>query len=78
MERSEESAFPLTDLTFLDDRITGSRSVPGLTVRELFAAMAMTGLLAHGRSLTEITAEMAVKHADALITALEGDKNAEL
>lgn len=44
---------------------------PGLTKRELFAAMAMQGLLACDRVSDLICATEAVAHADALLTALE-------
>lgn len=46
---------------------------PGLTKRELFAAMAMQGLLA-GNSDSPSIAAYAVWHADALIEALEATK----
>jgi hypothetical protein len=61
-------AFPTKDQT-------GGRW-SGLTVRELFAAMAMAGLLANPseRWQVAIVANIAVNHADALIAALnEGE-----
>ena len=63
-----ESAFPLAD--------HGEVLASGLTKRELFAVMAMQGLLAQesenwnfGGDIT-LMATSAVKHADALIAAL--------
>jgi hypothetical protein len=43
----------------------------GLTKRELFAAMAMQGLIARGSSYSLQDAGVAVRYADALLAALE-------
>lgn len=44
----------------------------GLSKREMFAAMAMQGLVAYGFSTDPSSAsDLAVKHADALIAELE-------
>lgn len=49
------------------------KSAPGLTKRELFAAMAMQGLLANAtlNQAREPIADLSVTHADALLTALD-------
>ena len=55
-------------------RPDGSRpieDIPGLTKRELFAAMAMVGFLVESRDSAETDAEVAVRAADALIAELE-------
>lgn len=46
---------------------------PGMTLREYYAGQAMVGVLASGQNLLNQnqTADFAVKHADALIAALE-------
>jgi len=56
--------------SFYDEKILGSSQ--GLNKRELFAAMAMQGLIASGSvyQMSEI-AEMAVGYADSLLIQLE-------
>ena len=75
---SSHSAFPATE--YYDERPIGGSS--GLTKRELFAAIAMQGLLSGGHYQSaqecaepgndpeQIIAEDAARYADALIKAL--------
>ena len=59
-----------------DDPITPQdphKDIKGLTKRELFAAMALQGLIAGGNTSEKGTAEMAVFFADALIRKLNGE-----
>ena len=53
-------------------------AVSGLTKRELFAAMAMQGLLSYGNELSNVSlaqiAPIAVEQADALLAQLEKKK----
>ena len=72
-KRGNEPAFPITDPTNDFHR-------PGLTKRELFAAMAMQGTLSdptpeHVALDVSEVAEIAVAQADALLAALEGDSD---
>lgn len=79
--RIQEAAFPVVNSPLFHEQY-------GLTKRELFAAMAMQGLLAAGEvhaaiykavekskvsSATECFAGAAVDYADALIAALESE-----
>ena len=50
---------------------------PGMTKRELFAAMAMQGLLANDDVPLSYIGAAAVKQADALLAALEGGRDDE-
>lgn len=74
MSRADESAFPSKQDTYSAEN--------GLTKRELFAAMAMQGMLAdhtlaigygksEGDELMENTVSSAVRYADALLAELE-------
>lgn len=63
-----DGAFP----TPLFDNEVQIDCLPGLTKRELFAALALAGLLAEpGDKPTRIFAEIAVEAADALIRELK-------
>ena len=67
MSNKNEPAFP-------GKRVNGvfTESFEGLTKREYFAAMAMTGLVAYSFSTDSREASaLAVRHADALIAELE-------
>lgn len=78
----DQQAFGFAATKYDDDGTPiGDLSRPGLTKREYFAAIAMQGLLSsdirsESRPLWEASdiAEMAVDQADALITALNGDR----
>ena len=64
---SDPFVFPITDMNVHLGPL-------GLTKRELFAALAMAGMLACSgrvRSLSEVEARLAVDYADALIAALD-------
>lgn len=65
-----------TGLTKEEMAVSGDKYHQGLTKREHLAAMAMQGLCTMGtdNSMPEYYADMAVKHADALLEALENDK----
>jgi hypothetical protein len=64
----QEAAFPVVVNLAMDARVEQG----GLTKRELFAAMAMLGLVVAGWSTDpRSAAELAVKHAAALLAALE-------
>lgn len=52
----------------------GFACAPGLTKRELFAAMALQGLTANPELLSHQRAAYAVEHADDLLAALEKSK----
>ena len=58
-----ESAFPLAD--------HGEVLADGLNKRELFAAMAMQGLISQGKQSPKQIAEVSVCYADALIARLQ-------
>ncbi len=66
--RQEDSAFGFAARLTRDEDIYNH----GLTKRELFAAMAMQGMLANGvdRHAAHVNAIYAVQHADALINEL--------
>uniref|UniRef100_A0A832H7Z3 Uncharacterized protein n=1 Tax=Oscillatoriales cyanobacterium SpSt-402 TaxID=2282168 RepID=A0A832H7Z3_9CYAN len=74
MTYAHHNAFP--GIEYYDERPIASH--PGLTTRELFAAMAMQGILAadmdwvdpEDRAVQTLTAKQAVSYADALIAAL--------
>lgn len=51
--------------------------MPGLTKRELFAAMAMQGLVASTALYPSECAKRSVEHADALLAALDVPKGNE-
>lgn len=71
----DKPAFPCVD--FLRDHPGGERReyFYGLTRRELFAAMAMQGILAKSGRYAEgkesVLAQYAIAHADALIAELD-------
>jgi len=71
MENKNQSAFPV----FLQEGLSSNSHVDiGLTKREHFAAMAMQGILAGGRSWTsdsDAVAKDAVIYADKLLKQLE-------
>lgn len=68
-----------------DKAVRGNDPASGMTIREMFAAMAMQGLLTdsglkkavyelakgEGQSPEQYISDMAVEHADALLAALE-------
>jgi hypothetical protein len=64
-------AFPLN---FIPGSSVWERA--GLTKRELFAAMAMQGLIARGISYSLQDAHTAVRYADAVLSALDVSKEA--
>jgi len=70
----DEPAFP----KMLSELATGPRKhwlAGGLSKRELFAAMAMQGIVVNGFTTWEAEAsKLAVRHADALIAELERTK----
>lgn len=86
-----DSAFPHMTLG-IDERYALTLSSGGLTKRELFAAMAMQGLLAcpmsqdglaaleaierekGNKEILRLTANSAVKYADALLAELEKER----
>lgn len=81
---AEAAAFPHTT-TSIDGNVKSTLTQHGLTKRELFAGMAMQGLLTdsglkksvyelakgEGQSPEQYISDMAVEHADALLAALE-------
>ncbi len=73
----DEYVYPLPNQVAYDFGDSVSLPQPGLTKRELFAGMAMQGLLAadsdQGLSL-DLAAKFAVGHADALLEQLEATK----
>ena len=74
-DNGDEFAFPLPPFTEPNGEFRWPEM--GLTKRELFAAMALQGMLACSgriRNHSEVEARLAVDHADALITALEPKK----
>lgn len=74
MTHAQHNAFP--GIEYYDERPIASH--PGLTTRELFAAMAMQGLLlididwvaSSDKDVPQEIATLSVKYADALIAAL--------
>lgn len=68
MSNGNESAYPNELASPTND---GYLSTAGLTKRELFAAMAMQGLLARNDMTSEARAIYAIEHADDLIATLE-------
>lgn len=83
MTRSHtESAYPLSEqmaFPVQGSELAGSLyAEKGLTKRELFAAMALQGLLANparvGGSFSEVS-EVAVRQADVLLEALSDEQN---
>lgn len=75
MKNSSESAFPYVAVPYQSEHTNN----PGLTKRELIAAMAMQGLLANmgsqDNALTTNIARWAVDYADALLIELEKSNN---
>ncbi len=64
-------AFPLIETNYLyGGEPNGFESSGGLTKREMFAAMAMLGMISEGCDVPEVTARLAVGMADALIAEL--------
>jgi hypothetical protein len=82
-----KSVFPTKVLAGLSITSTGSASAdlmqnidldPGLTKRELFAAMAMQGLVANPERINDpgpVLVNVAIAYADALIKELEKNAN---
>lgn len=70
IKEGKENAFPHVELDTYSGKPCNQHF--GLTKRELFAAMAMQGLLTSGvdKNAAHINAIYAVQHADALITEL--------
>ena len=70
IEEGKELAFPHVELDTYSGKPCNQHF--GLTKRELFAAMAMQGMLANGvdRHAAHVNAIYAVQHADALINEL--------
>lgn len=73
---SKDSAFSLADQAVYPWNDQGQPVEPGITKRELFAAMAMQGMMSARVRECEDTryetyARSAVKQADALVTELE-------
>lgn len=69
-------AFPI--VTSLDT--DNYRTEPGLTKRELFASMAMQGMIGFAEHVddlleSEFTAKVSLKYADALLAALEANND---
>lgn len=66
--RQEDAAFGCVGILSREEDVYNH----GLTKRELFAAMAMQGMLANGvdRHAAHVNAIYAVQHADALINEL--------
>lgn len=64
--RKNDAAFPLWEQD--EDGIVVQGS--GLTKREIFAAMALQGILANPEFMATMAAKVAVKKADELIKAL--------
>lgn len=71
MKNGDQPAIPNALAVRTND---GYMSTSGLTKRELFAAMAMQGLMANGEMLSHERAAYAVEHADDLLAALEKSK----
>ena len=74
----DRPAFPRPSVVWKNDfdgKQTGEQGVPGMTLREYYAGLAMQGLLAPGARLGKTrfddVATLAVAHADALIAALK-------
>lgn len=67
----------MSELTGYGPGFPVGRAVETITKRELFAAMAMQGILSswpeNSRLLMDKTAEQAIAFADALIAALKGE-----
>lgn len=73
---ANEAANPTTTANYMG---ANDGNTPGLTKREYFAAMAMQGVVMQGEHTTnshrtEFTAKDAVQYADALIEALNAEK----
>ncbi len=78
--RADQQAFGFAQTKYDDDGTPiGDLSRPGLTKREYFAALAMQGMMAQANEFSTYRglADSAVRHADALIAALndEGQTN---
>jgi len=80
MKTSPDSpAFGFSETDYFEEQPIGSTSYPGLTKREYFAVMAMQGQLAGEDFMPEnqrppdLQAALAVRHADALIAALNAE-----
>lgn len=71
---ADRPVFPLENQRLLEDG-TLFKQHPGMTLRQHYAGQAMQGLIAADADIAyNLAAEQAVRHADALIAALEGDK----
>ena len=83
MNNGQQPAFPLQPTFNSDGQICEEHyAFEGITKREYFAAMAIQSCInsavsVGGSAIPKAMAEMALEYADALLAALENDKNVQ-